>query len=389
MTPSRLSDLRRRVLLVDDEPHVTDSLRLGLRGAPFEILCAHSAAQALEILEREPADVVVSDEQMPGMPGSELLTRIRERFPDTIRIILTGQASVDATINAINHAAVFRFLTKPCHPEELRECLESAFRAKSDLELARSAPGDRERRLVDVGLSTLWMAFQPIVSADSRTIYGYEALLRTDTAGIGPVELIGAAEALGRVADLEARIRERIAVELATAPDGVSIFVNLHPTSLADPGFFEADNPLHPFSRAIVLEVTERASLEGIVDLPEKIGTLRDLGYRIALDDLGAGYAGLTSFATLKPDIVKFDLTLIRDIDRSPTRQKLVASMSALCREMSIACVAEGIESGAERDTSSRLGCRLLQGFFLGRPAKPFPDMHWNGGHVEQPSNNP
>ncbi len=95
---------------------------------------------------------------------------------------------------------------------------------------------------------------------------------------------------------------------------------------------------------------------------------LRELGFRIAVDDLGAGYAGLSSFALLEPDIVKLDMTLVRDVDRSSVKQKLVASMASLCRDMGLLTVAEGVETQAERDTLIHLGCDLLQGFYFARP---------------------
>ncbi len=101
------------------------------------------------------------------------------------------------------------------------------------------------------------------------------------------------------------------------------------------------------------------------------------MGFRIAVDDLGAGYAGLTSFALLEPDFVKFDMALVRDVQTSPIRQKLIGSMTTLCREMGMRVVAEGIETVEERDTVMQLGCDLLQGFLLGRPGRAFPTPTW------------
>jgi EAL domain-containing protein (putative c-di-GMP-specific phosphodiesterase class I) len=108
------------------------------------------------------------------------------------------------------------------------------------------------------------------------------------------------------------------------------------------------------------------------------VGDLRKQGYRVAVDDLGAGYAGLSSFALLEPEIVKLDVSLLRDIDQSPVKQKLVASMTALCKDMGFLVVAEGIETPAERDCVISLGCDLLQGFLFARPGRPFPAASWS-----------
>ncbi len=104
----------------------------------------------------------------------------------------------------------------------------------------------------------------------------------------------------------------------------------------------------------MVLEITERAALDRIHELQSRVTRLRALGYRIAIDDLGAGYAGLTSFAQLEPEVVKVDMSLVRGIDSSAVKQKLVRSIIALCTELGIQLVAEGIETPAERDIADR-----------------------------------
>jgi EAL domain-containing protein (putative c-di-GMP-specific phosphodiesterase class I) len=123
-----------------------------------------------------------------------------------------------------------------------------------------------------------------------------------------------------------------------------------------------------------VLELTERSPLEGVPDLRERVRRLRSLGFRLAIDDLGAGYAGLTSFASLQPDFVKLDRGLITGLDREPIKRKLVASIAGLSREMGISAVAEGIETAAEREAAAALGCDLMQGFLFRRPGALKPE---------------
>jgi EAL domain-containing protein (putative c-di-GMP-specific phosphodiesterase class I) len=99
--------------------------------------------------------------------------------------------------------------------------------------------------------------------------------------------------------------------------------------------------------------------------------------FRVAIDDLGAGYAGLTSFATLDPDFVKLDMSLVRDIHRNHTKERVVRSMAAVCRELGMLVVAEGVESPQERDLLVALGCDFLQGYLLAKPGRPFPTFAW------------
>jgi two-component system, probable response regulator PhcQ len=122
--------MAHRILLVDDEPHVTEALKRALHKEPYEVLSAGSADDALEILARQPVDVVISDEMMPGILGSELLAMVYRKYPDTIRIILTGHANLEAALRAINEGQIYRFLIKPCNEMELRVTIRQAIQQK-------------------------------------------------------------------------------------------------------------------------------------------------------------------------------------------------------------------------------------------------------------------
>jgi DNA-binding NtrC family response regulator len=115
-------------MLIDDEPAVIKGLERSLRHEGYTLLAAHSAQEALVILDEQQVDVLVCDEHMPGMTGTELLTLVRQRYPDSIRIILTGQATLETAIKAINHGEIYRFLTKPCSSYELIQTIRQGLR---------------------------------------------------------------------------------------------------------------------------------------------------------------------------------------------------------------------------------------------------------------------
>ncbi len=117
---------RHPVLLVDDERNVLESLQESLRRQPFEIFLATSGADALALLARRPIELVVSDERMPAMSGSQLMEVICRDYPDTMRIMLSGQASLAAVLRAINEGEVHRFLTKPFSAAQLAEVMLGA-----------------------------------------------------------------------------------------------------------------------------------------------------------------------------------------------------------------------------------------------------------------------
>ncbi len=122
--------MKYKLLFVDDDQKVTQGIRRNLDELDYEIFTAQSGDEALEILSREPVSVVVSDEKMPGMTGAEFLSRVKEIYPDTVRIILTGQASLEATVKAINEGEVYRFLLKPCNATELIFTIRQALKQR-------------------------------------------------------------------------------------------------------------------------------------------------------------------------------------------------------------------------------------------------------------------
>lgn len=124
------------VLLVDDEPRVSEALKRTLYRESYKVHCACSAKEALDILAREKIDVVVSDEMMPGMYGSEFLGVVCSEYPETIRIILTGHPNLDTALRAINEGHIYRFLVKPCSGQELSVAIKQAIQQK---ELSRES----------------------------------------------------------------------------------------------------------------------------------------------------------------------------------------------------------------------------------------------------------
>lgn len=121
------------ILIVDDEPHVIAALKRALSDEPYEVIGAGGGEEALGIMAKQRIKVVISDECMPGMDGAEFLGLVRERYPTTIRFLLTGHASVEATMRAVNSGEIYRFFTKPWNDVELKLAIRTALE-KFDLE---------------------------------------------------------------------------------------------------------------------------------------------------------------------------------------------------------------------------------------------------------------
>jgi EAL domain-containing protein (putative c-di-GMP-specific phosphodiesterase class I) len=376
------------IVLVDDEPEALRGFERTLKSAGYQVEAFSDAREAVKRVAVGGVHVVVSDISMPEMSGVELLRTIREYDADLPVVLVTGLPAIESATDAVEYGA-FKYIVKPVEPEKLRTTVERARKLYRLARMKREAlklmganaiSADRAglEASFDSAINSMWMAFQPILRASDHSVFGYEALLRTEEPSlIRPDLVVDAAERLNALPRLGRRVRELASAAMQNAPPDATLFLNLHPLDLADEALFEELAPLTQMAHRVVLEVTERAAIEEVDAVERRVSQLRERGFRIAVDDLGAGYAGLSSFALLEPEIVKLDVSLLRDIDQSPVKQKLVASMTALCKDMGFLVVAEGIETPAERDCVVALGCDLLQGFLFARPGRPFPTACW------------
>lgn len=383
ISSGNLAHLPIRLLVVDDDTVVLKATARLLRSFGYLVAECQSGAAALLQLEQEPFDIVLSDIGMPGIDGIDLLRYVHERDPFVPVILFTGAPDVGTAIRALEHGA-FRYLPKPVSDEELERVLERATQLRRFGKLQRYAAGlagqsrlgmaaDELESTFARALDNMWLAFQPIVNVRTQRVFGYEALLRSTEPNLtGAAVLLDAAQRLGRIEQLGRYVRERAAELIPTAPPDALVFVNVHASELGDPLLVDPSSPLSRHAERVVLEITERAPLDSVRDARRRVAALRDLGYRIAVDDLGAGYSGLGTFAQLEPEFVKLDMDLLRDVHVTPTKQKVIRSLAALAREMGMLVVAEGVERREERDTLIELGCELLQGFFFARPERGF-----------------
>ena len=379
---------RGDVLLVDDEPTLLRGISRVLSERGYNVICECDGDSALSTFRSREFDVIVTDIAMPNMDGIQLLRQLREHDADVPVVLITGAPAVDTAVKALEYGA-FHYLTKPIPLGSLEDVVDKAARLRRMARMKRQAAELIERSLPSHSraplessfyraLESLWMAYQPILRAADGHVYGYEALLRSKEASLPhPGAVLDAAERLNLLDVLGRTIRERSAGPMSNAPEGTVLFVNLHTTDLLDPTLMSADAPLSKIAKTVVLEITERASLDSVKDVRARVAGLREMGFRIAIDDLGAGYAGLTSFALLEPEIVKLDMTLVRDVHLNSTKQKLVRSMTQLAHDMGMMVVGEGVETAAERDALVNLGCDLLQGYLFAKPNVAFPTVSW------------
>jgi EAL domain-containing protein (putative c-di-GMP-specific phosphodiesterase class I) len=226
------------------------------------------------------------------------------------------------------------------------------------------------------------IAFQPIVDLDAREVFAHEALVR-GVRGEGALEVLGKVQAHHRFAFHEAcRVK---AIEMASMLGMESrLSLNVDPNDIAGPAqcfhsaIRAAELAQFPVDR-LMFELTESEPVADLAALATTFSAFEGLGFTSAIDDFGAAYAGFELLAAFQPDVVKLDMSFVRDVHRNAVRFAIVKGIVAICGELRIRVVAEGVEHPQEVEALRGLGVRLFQGFLFAAPGiGVLPAVAWN-----------
>jgi EAL domain-containing protein (putative c-di-GMP-specific phosphodiesterase class I) len=380
-----------RVLLIDDEPANLALLTQVLsRGGLRNLHAMSDSRSALDAIESLDPDLVLLDLHMPHVDGYAILTELRNRAGGTYLPVLV--LSADTTRQAIHRALALGakdFLTKPFDIDEatlrVRNLLETKelhttlrhhnVRLHRQLgELERAAESEHEAhqevltRITDVlARRALDVVYQPIVAMPDRQLVGCEALSRfPDEPSQAPDRWFADAARVGLGTELEILAVSMALQRLPDLPDDVFLAINLSPSTALSPELHALLDGVD--CGRIVMELTEHVPVEDYEAINSGLATLRGRGARLALDDTGAGYAGFRHLLGLRPDVIKLDISLTRDIDQDPVRRALAGALVAFARDVDAQVIAEGVENEPELDALEKLRIPWLQGYHLGHP---------------------
>jgi EAL domain-containing protein (putative c-di-GMP-specific phosphodiesterase class I) len=249
---------------------------------------------------------------------------------------------------------------------------ERARREEEVVHLDRRRREHEERRVARlIDGEGLNVALQPIVDLDSRRVVGAEALARfSDERGnkMATEETFLDAHALGMGVELELAIIELALRCEERLPEGLYLALNVSPALLAGGDLEALIASGHHEDRPLVVELTEHQAVEDYGELGEALERLRDMGVRVAVDDVGSGFASFRHVTRVKPEILKLDRSLVCGIDEDPVRQSLASAIVSFARDVDAIVVSEGIESGNELSCLMDLAVGCGQGFYLARP---------------------
>jgi EAL domain-containing protein (putative c-di-GMP-specific phosphodiesterase class I) len=304
-------------------------------------------------------------------------------MPGCVRLLISGSLDVQAIIHAVNAGEVSRVIQKPVDGATLLSTLNDAIAMRQRLgrEYINSQAEDliRERKLLSECLqdNMIMLAFQPIISSSTHHIVAFEALLRSKHPVMSnPSVIIPAAERHDMINTLSELVIQKAAQKLKELPKECLLFINIHPLELSDPKALKNRlEPLLSMANRIVLEVTERSRIQDIETWESAIDLLKDLGFGIAIDDLGAGYSTLSALAELQPKYIKVDMSIVRDINNNRPKQRLVELLCKFAEATEAKLIAEGIETKAEALAVCSCGASMLQGYLYGKPEFHTPEQ--------------
>jgi len=219
--------------------------------------------------------------------------------------------------------------------------------------------------------------FQPIVHIQTRQIYGYEGLIRgpVNTVLHAPTRLFEAATRAGRLAELDLLCRQAVIKRFAQLNLPGRLFINVDPYSLVHEHFREGQTlefieqaGLNPSQ--LIIELTETHPVEDVHLMQQAMVHYREMGFRVALDDLGAGYSGLKLWSEIRPDIVKIDRHFIQGVDQDRTKQQFVSTILKTATALGCRVITEGVETVNEYATLRKIGVEMLQGYYFSRPVE-------------------
>ncbi|OEF95595.1 EAL domain-containing protein [Desulfuribacillus alkaliarsenatis] len=220
--------------------------------------------------------------------------------------------------------------------------------------------------------------FQPIISLDTGAEFGWEALSRGPRQSFfySPQELFTFAEKTEALFALEKITRELSIQKVGNMQSNHKLFLNVNPTVMNDPEFSKgvtrqllSEYNLSP--QQIVFEITERTSIKDFHNFRRTIDHYRNQGYLVAVDDAGAGYSSLQTIAEIRPDFIKLDMSIVRDIDKDMVKKAMVDTFVNLTQKINSQLIAEGIETHSELSVVTKLGVQYAQGYYIGRPSYP------------------
>jgi EAL domain-containing protein (putative c-di-GMP-specific phosphodiesterase class I)/ActR/RegA family two-component response regulator len=376
--------MKKSLLIVDDEPHLLSALKSFFMREGYQVFTANNGEEALKIVSQSPVQVILSDYRMPGMTGAELLSQIKQNYPKTIRIILSGYADFESMQASINEGSVYKYILKPWDNEKLRQLIKDSFELYFDqskdnlIEIDNMLISDHDLELA-LDQKQFELYYQPIINADTEAVVAAEALLRWHHPSQGilsPDAFLSLCEASGLIIPIGTWVLRKACQQLkewhTLGYHNLKIAVNLSAIQFTRPGFVAViqstltEIDLDP--SFLELEITESLIMQNRKQVIEQLYALKALGITLSLDDFGMGYSSLSYIHEFPIHSLKIDKSFIQGITVNTEKLDLAVMIIQLAKKLNLITIAEGVETEEQLEKLKEAGCDLIQGYLFGKP---------------------
>ena len=368
---------RKHILLVDDDRYLTETLALLLETRGYSVEQVHCAKEVFNSISTS-VDLVLLNRILPDLDGFEVCRKLKENTAThhIPIILLSANVFSDDIVQGL-HLGADDYLKKPFNHEELIARMEAVMRKVSTNNLDFFEFQVREKIICELrkilNNELIVSFFQPIYWLKPFKLFGFEILSRpqTETVLSNPELLFRAAIQFGCYVEMEILCWKKAMEYIRRQIKDEKLFFNCNPYLVEGPKYqtiktlFDT-NGIDP--KRVVFEVTERASISNFKIFYEYLTRFRSGGFSIAIDDVGGGYASLESIVETKPEVVKIDRHIIKDLENDVYKRSIVKFIVGFCNENNIIAIAEGVESKKDLDIIKELGVHGGQGYFLGEP---------------------
>jgi len=393
------------LLIVDDEPQVRKLLETLLQHEGYRTLSAGSGEEALQLVAKQPPDLILLDIMMPGMDGYEVASQLKgDAATASIPIImLSALSESSARVSGLETGAE-EFISKPVERVELWLRVRNLLRLKShgdqlkrhsqllEQQLRQHAGDSTRMNVHDLARQELENALRQAVEHDEFTLHyqpkvaladgqicALEALLRWERPGYGavsPAVFVPVLESLGLIVEVGSWVIRSVCQQIAmwqrSAIGAVEVSVNVSGHQLiegdliADIARILTETGVEP--HWLEVELTEGSLMENTQHTIASLQRLRAMGVKISIDDFGTGYSSLAYLRRFPIDTLKIDIAFIREVTSNPQDAAITRTIIELAHSLSLRVVAEGVETQAQLAFLKEAGCDQIQGYLFSRP---------------------
>jgi EAL domain-containing protein (putative c-di-GMP-specific phosphodiesterase class I)/ActR/RegA family two-component response regulator len=371
------------VLIVDDNESNIAVLKALVEDEGLYRVYTETDARCVRdrLMELRP-DLVVLDLHMPNLDGHQVLRQIKEFAGGGYLpvLVLTADTTIETRNRALRHGAQ-DFLTKPfdlveaslrianlLETRQLHATLgESGGRQSAVPDVDRDRDSARDRIESVIRDRAITPAYQPIVDVTNMSVVGFEGLSRfTDPRSSAPDRWFAEAFTVGLGVELEWLAATVLTPVIDSLPIEAFLAINMSPATI----LHMADESLCPpaICPRLVIELTEHVPVEDYSAIHRALDEVRADGARLAADDLGSGYAGFRHLISLKPDIIKLDISLVGGIHRSREQRALASALATFATDIGATVIGEGVEDAEDLQVLRDIGVPWAQGYHLGKP---------------------